>query len=68
MDFPFLPKRGPGMGETGLGSTDGKTWRRRVYSLVGDGGGGAVWALEDVTSSPGAPRVDDAWLLTGTQY
>jgi hypothetical protein len=40
-----------------------------VYAVSwGDGGGGAVWAFEDTTPSPGAPRVDDAWLLTGTQY
>ena len=39
-----------------------------VYAVsLSDGGGGAVWAFEDVTPSPGAPRVDAVWLLTGTQ-
>jgi hypothetical protein len=63
--------------------TETWTWNGRDWTRVGptgkpggivyavswaDSGGAAVWAFEDTTPSPGAPRVDDAWLLTSTQY
>ncbi len=42
---------------------------REVYAVgASDGSRGAVWAFQDVTSAPGAPRVDAAWSWTGTKW
>jgi len=57
---------------------DGRDWVRLssvgkpgsdVYAVsAGDGGQGTVWAFEDITSAPGATRVDGAWAWTGTTW